>query len=541
MFKNIKISTRLLSISIFSIIGLILLCIIGINSSTIGSNALRKIYKKNVIPRMEINKAKDQFDTIENNLIYVAGQFIPTGPARDRLGKLEADMDNFFEKALHDNFYQDPYLKKNLHEAFQKYKKEIKPKFKDIHEAYMADNIDDIIDVAIDIDEPANYISKRFLNMSKYTNKRIKNISMQISEDLHQNFKLNIIISIVIILLIGLLLWRTNRYIINTLNSIKKQISNNAENLNLNNPIIYTKEDELGYICQNTNALINSIKKAIIKAKEMISNTTTVNKNVLSSSEKIIDLAFKQTKIVKKVYIETSEMNTEIEEQKNISEDLSAYMSEDSGMLEQMIETLNNIVKKINDISSDEQDISSQVKQLAEQTIQIRTILQTISDISEQTNLLSLNAAIEAARAGEHGRGFAVVAEEIRQLADNTQKSLQEIDITINTIVQSVTQVSEHIKRNSEQIFTLNNDANKISTMATNTKISTAKSLEMTKIAKNKSLSMMDKIKGLTEGVNRAIEITDQNKEIAQKLAEVNQSLHKTTLELKSTINVFKI
>ncbi|WP_237416307.1 methyl-accepting chemotaxis protein [Helicobacter saguini] len=102
------------------------------------------------------------------------------------------------------------------------------------------------------------------------------------------------------------------------------------------------------------------------------------------------------------------------------------------------------------------QSVSGRTGEVISQSEDIKNVIGIIRDIADQTNLLALNAAIEAARAGEHGRGFAVVADEVRKLAERTQKSLGEIEANTNVLVQSINDMAESIKEQATGIGQIN-------------------------------------------------------------------------------------
>ena len=199
--------------------------------------------------------------------------------------------------------------------------------------------------------------------------------------------------------------------------------------------------------------LINNFIDKISEATELSSSTDKIN-----SSMRLLD---ESMATLENNYESTSNLSD------HLSDKLSVIAHESDANLEFsaiVLDSLDNAIKKINEsvekmgtlemriVETNEAEIilSENLKALTVNAEDIKNILTIISDISDKTNLLALNAAIEAARAGEHGRGFAVVADEVRKLAENTQHSLSEINASVNVIVQSISEASESVDKNTQ-------------------------------------------------------------------------------------------
>ncbi|MEL0610117.1 methyl-accepting chemotaxis protein [Vibrio echinoideorum] len=205
-------------------------------------------------------------------------------------------------------------------------------------------------------------------------------------------------------------------------------------------------KDEIGQLSKGFNLFLDKLQhtiKEVIQTTEQVASTTSQAKASASSTRESSESQFKEVDLVATAAEEMTQTSGLVVQNAEIAVDAACEANRSAQQGQQVIELSAGEMRKLVERMSSAVPI---VEELAKNNGNITEILSVIEGISEQTNLLALNAAIEAARAGEQGRGFAVVADEVRNLASRTQSSVGEIRAVIDKVHAGTQDVVEAIQ-----------------------------------------------------------------------------------------------
>ncbi|WQX74095.1 methyl-accepting chemotaxis protein TlpB [Helicobacter pylori] len=300
------------------------------------------------------------------------------------------------------------------------------------------------------------------------------------------------------------------------------------------------RNDEISQVGRGINLFVENARLIMEEIKGIsTSNKTSMDKLVQIAQEtqkSMKDSSTTLNSVKNKATDVASMMNISIEQ----SQGLRKRLIETQGLVKESKDAIGDLFSQIIESAHTEEELSSKVEQLSHNADDVKSILDIINDIADQTNLLALNAAIEAARAGEHGRGFAVVADEVRNLAGRTQKSLAEINSTIMVIVQEINAVSSQMNLNSQKMERLS-DMSK-SVQETYEKMSS----NLSSVVRDSNQSMDDYAKSGRQIEAMVSDFVEVEKVASKTLADSSDILNiathvsGTTMNLDKQVNLFK-
>ena len=325
---------------------------------------------------------------------------------------------------------------------------------------------------------------------------------------------------------------------LNTLHGVIENLSSSEGDLTQRLKI--TSHDELGKISESINRFIEKIHQIITTAKLNSSENSSVAHELSISAIDVGKRAEQESFIVNKTTSDATALKEYLQDSVNHAQNSRRELEMVAQNLVAVETNTANLAKLLEETAHSEIELADKLTHVSTSTNEVKDVLTVINDIADQTNLLALNAAIEAARAGEHGRGFAVVADEVRKLAERTQKSLVEINSTINVVTQSINDVSAEINTNSEKINHVSEISNGVNTSVSDVSSTLKLTLTNTQKTIQDYLDTAHKIDSIAKDIDSINQLSNTNARSVEEIAGASEHLHSLTEILNCELNKFK-
>lgn len=305
----------------------------------------------------------------------------------------------------------------------------------------------------------------------KFINKIPESVLTGSRNSLIRDFILIIIVVIIAIIVIST---KFSNSLSNNILKIKNAFSEAASG-NFNNKIVINSRDELQDLANSFNDMCINISSLLKSVNLSVDDVNSASLSLNDKSKELYSSISNVNEIINKIDLGTTDSTKNLESLASNMEDVSdsinridsaaanvnTMASKANSLSEFGLDIINALIDKANETRKITYEVNNVIQLVSKSVEEIAAMNDTITQITKQTNLLSLNAAIEAARAGESGRGFSVVADQIKKLAEQTELSAKEISVTITHVKTNVENAVEKANETSNAVENQQNSVKK--------------------------------------------------------------------------------